>query len=150
MIFSPLFVNTELDFCGKTLIYYCFKRFPLVLLNVPPAGQMRYYSSSLNWTAVVVTSPSPLGDSVSHFFNLHRLFFCHLEKCQESVQAGFAGDEAASSCCNLAGSSSMAGWACFHPADKLMVASLPGQENSFHHVEAVDYTTSLNAINSCP
>lgn len=32
----------------------------------------------------------------SHFLNLHRLFFCHLEKCQQPVSVGFVRDEACS------------------------------------------------------
>lgn len=42
-------------------------------------------------------------------------------------------------CCNLAGLSSVAGWACLHPADKLVAGSLPGQESSVHNVKTVDY-----------
>lgn len=32
----------------------------------------------------------------SHFLNLRRLFFCHLEKCQQPVEVKFVKDEACS------------------------------------------------------
>lgn len=51
-------------------------------------------------------------------------------------------------CCNLAGLSSVAGWAWLHPADKRVAGSLPGQENSFHNVKTVDYITSFNLTSS--
>lgn len=103
----PLFVNPGLNFLWKTPLlqanWYYFKASTSLVrcASCWPVEVLHTRTRQLNSLVVtsrhlwVILCPTSY-EFPSHFLNLHRLFFCHLEKCQQPVSVGFVRDEACS------------------------------------------------------